>query len=227
MLHSLEFKKAELARGVSEDTLTSSVLGQLFYLPTELMWEILREASYGKELPRTCGIMESFEFWPKWCSGGTDNTRFVEPDLLIQFAEFNMLVEAKRWENKAQDHRQWKAEIRAYLNEYPDDVRPLYFVALGGLHGEKSEIIPVGGHDYTVVMCSWSRILRAVKQALRQLERSSYCTSSMRANARVFNDLLALFRMHGHATGDWFENADLSKWRFGTHQTASVLQFNK
>lgn len=208
-----------------EDTLTSSIFGQLLYLPTELMWGLLRQAVYSTNLPQNCGRMDSYQFWPKWDSAGTTNRLFVEPDLFFRFTEFDLIIEAKRWDANAQYRGQWEAEIRAYRNEYAGDQRRLYFIALGGLRTEKSERVMVEGTEYEVVMCRWSRILRAAEQAVHQLDRRTYSTSSQHAHMRVLDDLISYFGLHGYATGIWLEDVNLAQWHLSPHVSPLAFRF--
>ena len=225
MLHAITRKKAHCTTQGNEDPLTSSVFGQLLYLPVELMWEILRRASYSTCLPQTCGKIDFYEFWPKWGNEGTGNARFVEPDLFIRFAELDLLIEAKRGDERGQRRSQWMAEIRAYQNEYPDASRRLYFMALGGLSNEASERIAVGSFEQEVVKCRWSRILAASKEALHQLERCNYATATQNAQIRVLEDLITYFALHGYAIGAWLEEIDLTGWRTPAPADARVLRF--
>ena len=104
-----------------EDSLTSSVLDLLKYLPTTLFWDILRESMYQKNLPKYCGELMSFEFWPNWNPEGTDNSDRVEPDVFLRFEDFDVIVEAKRYDTTGQTIGQFNNETRAYYNEYGED----------------------------------------------------------------------------------------------------------
>ena len=50
----------------------------------------------------------SEEFWPNWDPEGTDNINRVTPDLFMRFANFDLIVEAKRWDSFQQSSDQWK-----------------------------------------------------------------------------------------------------------------------
>ncbi len=225
MLHATVSNKPGRITSFTEDTLTSSVFGHLFYLPLELAWEILREAVFDHDLPRHCGDLESYEFWPKWDSEGTDNSRFVEPDVFLRFSEFDMIIEAKRWEFGMQSSTQWKNQIIAYRNEYPETAKPLFYVAIGGIHGEGKQSLEINGVPCTIAMCQWFRVLRATKQVERQLERSSYRTSASDSHLRILRDITSLFGLHGFATGDWLENINVNRLTLSGSPRTDLLRF--
>ena len=101
-----------------EDSLTSAIFNHLFHLPAELFWQILRNACYGKDLPMHAGELLEVKYFPKWDAAGTTNEQFVEPDLFLRFREFDLIIEAKRWDDGMQDPAQWEKELIAYANEY-------------------------------------------------------------------------------------------------------------
>jgi hypothetical protein len=225
MLHATLSNKPGRTTSFTEDSLTSSVFGHLFYLPLELAWEIIREAVFDHDLPRHCGDLESYEFWPKWDGKGTANSNSVEPDVFLRFSEFDMIIEAKRWEVGMQSSTQWKNQIIAYRNEYQDDSKSLFYVAIGGIHGEGRQSLEINGVPCTIAMCQWSRVLRATKQVQRQLERSSYRTSASDAHLRTLRDIASLFGLHGFATGDWLENINVSRFKLSVSPRTDLLRF--
>ncbi|WP_224995947.1 hypothetical protein [Cesiribacter sp. SM1] len=190
----------------SEDSLTSSVFGKLFYLPSDLLLRILNEACYSNGLPAATSRLEGYEFWPKWNAGGTKNSRHVEPDVFIRFAEFDIIVEAKRFDNNQQSNAQWEGEVRAYLNEFYTADKPVYLLAVGGITTETEEIIKVKGRVIKVIKCRWSRLLRQVQHIQSQLEYSKGILSANDAMINILADLVTVFRLHGYATGKWLED---------------------
>ncbi|MFI5140284.1 MAG: hypothetical protein ACHQIM_20865, partial [Sphingobacteriales bacterium] len=101
----------------SEDSLTSTIFGLLFYLPSELCWKIIRESCYEFLIPFPSKVTVK-EYWPSWNSVNTNNTNYIEPDLFIRTPEFDLIIEAKRYDYGQQYRAQWEGEIRAYFNEY-------------------------------------------------------------------------------------------------------------
>lgn len=192
----------------SEDSLTSTVFERLFYLPSELFYKILRESCYSKELPKHSGKLLLKEFWPHWDGKNTYNQQMVEPDVFIRFEEFDLIIEAKRWDNKQQSATQWENEIIAYRNEYADDNKKLYLIALGGLHNQKSE----ERLGVRVIKCRWSRILTKVVEQQKLLTNEVDTSGYNEMVSAVLNDLILSFRIHGFFTGEWFQTLPIQKY---------------
>ncbi|MFA6290075.1 MAG: hypothetical protein WC661_22035 [Opitutaceae bacterium] len=90
-----------------EDSLTAAVFTHLLHLPVELFWRILRDACYTCRLPENSGEVLDAAFWPAWDAAGTNNSARVIPDLFLRFTEFDLIIEAKRWDDSMQDKHQW------------------------------------------------------------------------------------------------------------------------
>jgi hypothetical protein len=189
------------------------------------VWQILREAVFDHDLPRHCGELQSYEFWPKWGSEGTDNSRFVEPDVFLRFSEFDMIIEAKRWEVSMQSSTQWNNQIIAYRNEYQEDAKPLFYIAIGGIHSQSRQFLEINELRYTIAMCQWYRVLRAIKQMERQIERNPYRTNASDAHLRILRDIISLFGLHGFATGDWLENIKVQDYKLSPRPHDELLRF--
>ncbi|MBI9062753.1 MAG: hypothetical protein JEZ14_12270 [Marinilabiliaceae bacterium] len=212
MLHAIEKGKASFNFNndeinwrqlfkTSEDSLTSSVFERMFYLPVELFWKILKVSSYGQELPDYCGSIQSKEFWPKWDASNTDNSSFVEPDLFIRFEKFDLIIEAKRYDNNQQDPKQWNNQIIAYNTEYSKDAKQLFYLALGGIRSQKTESV----EGIKVVKCRWKNLLDHTKAILNQQadkDKKSDINDSVKC---ILEDLITVFHIHGFATGEWFK----------------------
>ena len=130
----------------SEDSLTSSVFEVLVHLPTELIWKLLSQACFNSEI-LNCGKLQSFEFWPRWSAEGTSNKRDVEPDLFLRFEFADVIIEAKRYDEKQQDSNQWYKEFRAYLNEYEEDEKLVFMLAVGGIRNKEVETLNLTYND--------------------------------------------------------------------------------
>lgn len=120
----------------NEDALTSSIFERLSYLPKELMHHIIQEALYDVVPNLDLHQIKSIEYWPNWDAEHTTNKARIEPDIFIQTATRDIIIEAKRHDLKQQDPKQWKREIQGYINEYCGEgnvgnVEKLLFVALG------------------------------------------------------------------------------------------------
>lgn len=193
----------------NEDSFTSTVFSQLLHLPFECMWAILKEASFEHVLPPEPGEPVRVEFWPHWDPENTINSTMVEPDLFFRFADFDLIVEAKRWDQGQQDRAQWERELQAYVNEYGDERKRVYMLALGGLHQFETERLPVppdGADECQVVMMQWNRILQATQRLRTSLERVRFPSSSICAQIRTLDHVIDAFAHHGFATGRWYQD---------------------
>lgn len=190
----------------NEDALTSSVFERLFYLPKELLHQIVYNALF-QEIPNLdLTQIETVEFWPKWNAEQTGNARYVEPDVFIQTRNQVIIIEAKRYDKDQQSKGQWKNELIGFNNEYIDNQKELVFIALGGLRSKRPETVNVNNLEITVHKCSWRGILQAVLSAKNQIEISGSLLSSTWAITNILEDIIVVFRMFGYSTAPWFED---------------------
>jgi len=190
----------------SEDSLTSSVIGSLLYLPVDIFWNLMRNACYTDELPKETGRLIEADFWAHWNSEGASNSNYVEPDVFIRFEAFDLLIEAKRYDNNQQSEGQWRDQIQAYLNEYSEDEKPLHYIALGGIRTEKPETIVNGNFSVNVIKCRWRCLLAEVKRGMQTFNAPEGKYFQNDAILRLFNDVIYAFRLHGFYTGEWLES---------------------
>lgn len=140
----------------------------------------------------------------------------------MRFPDFDLIVEAKRWDDEMQNSDQWNAQLIAYVNEYADEDRLLKvrMIALGGIRQKQdSEIRTVrpikdaassaSENKQTEIvcpvhMCRWSGLLVECLRMERELGRMNYLSSESGAHRRILKDLIGLFGCHGFQTGTWF-----------------------
>ncbi|MDE7386258.1 MAG: hypothetical protein K2N28_03880 [Muribaculaceae bacterium] len=180
----------------SEDTLTSSVIGLLQYLPSDILSSILKDA---------CGICNSFpieigdvldiRFWEHWDSNNTTNSKLVEPDVLIVTEYYNIIVEAKRSDDGGQYREQWQNEIIAYRNSYSDDGHKLVVLALGGNISLAEQVLKIGNDSFTVFCASWFNLLHAIS---KQFENDYPAHIK-----RLLSDIINAFEIHGFFDIEW------------------------
>jgi hypothetical protein len=190
-----------------EDSLTSSVLDYLKYLPINLFWRILKNSMYQNKLPKLSGELLSIEYWPKWIATDTVNSRFVEPDVFLRFEDFDLLIEAKRQNLGGQSKTQFKNETQAYFNEYGKDDKLLYFVKLGGLITFSNE----NSSDSRIVICKtdWTKLLKEVAELKKELEQSNnYLTEHY---IRLLTDCIKGFSIHQFYSIEWLEDLQTTK----------------
>ncbi len=185
----------------NEDSLTSSIIGSLLYLPSELMWSILRNSCFdGEYLPTHSGTLIDYDFWPKWDSSGTNNSRYVEPDVFLDFQDFSLIIEAKRWDScKMHDISQWRREITSWHNEYQREVtsqKRIFFIALGwsGENNCKSEEI----NNIPIFKCKWTSLLEQVIDSYKRICLAEGITSHAKSLEFILGDVIDLFSFHGY-----------------------------
>lgn len=222
MLHAILFNKAgkSLANREmdwrqfftpSEDSLTSTIFGNLLHLPVELFWQILNKSCYGDGLTNQNSRILSVEFWPHWTPTYSNNTNFIEPDIFIRTTHFDLIIEAKRFDYNKQSSQQWENEFQGYLNDYGNDQKEVIFLALGGISNEEPEIIKLKDRNMRVIKCRWIRLLNEVKNVQMKLEKIQNHISNIDSTIIIINDIVMGFGIHGYATGKWLEDEDFSK----------------
>ena len=89
----------------SEDSLTSSVVGLMQYLPDDIFWDLLRSScGRSSNLPESVGAIISVNFWDRWDATDTWNTTLVEPDVWIDTKDYYIIVEAKKYDASGMQH---------------------------------------------------------------------------------------------------------------------------
>jgi len=186
---------------IIEDTLTSSVIGSLLLLPSDIFVKILSEASYNKFDDLNYGKLEYFEFWPKWNVKDieeVDNSNYVEPDVFIRFENVDIIIEAKRYDDNQQSESQWRKEIIAYKKEYEKDKREIVFLAIGGIRSEKIEEI----EDENVYKIRWKEILYQINNYIENSKYIDRCESIPRVLQMAKDGL----ELHGFLSIKWFKD---------------------
>ena len=189
---------------ICEDSLTASVFDGLKYLPTEIFYSILKKALYQDKLPKFSGELIKIIFWDKWDAKDTSNSNFVEPDLLLQFEDFDVIVEAKRFDYFQQSKQQMENEIRAYYNVF-DGNKILYFVQLGGLHSKNDEDdFYFNNYKIEILKTDWTRLLHEVVTQRTILQNIPF--SQTLAYCRILDDVRKAFEMHNFYEMKWMKD---------------------
>ncbi len=192
---------------VCEDSLTSTVFDLLKYLPNEIFWSILTKSLYHQKLPKISGEILEFTFWAKWNANKTDNSRYIEPDLFIRFQEFDLIIEAKRYNENQQKGGQISNEIQSYFNEYGEENKDLYFIQLGGLL-DLEEVQDCFLNNKKVVICKsdWTKLLDQIVMEKNKLHNLDYAQTN--SYKRIFDDLIKGFEMHSFYKKIWFDSIE-------------------
>jgi hypothetical protein len=189
----------------SEDSKTSSVLGLLQYLPAQIMWDLLRQScGYYSSLMKNCGELLQVQFWARWSAYGDDisNSNYVEPDVFYEFENFNLIIEAKKDDQFGQYDEQWVNEISAYLNEYPNEDKELYFIAFGGNQLLKWRTIKIREKEFNIFFASWINLLNLVQKLKKE---SNHHTK------RLLSDIIFAFEKHNFFSIEWLESLPIKE----------------
>jgi len=202
------FQYGKIKSETKEDSLTASVFQLLSYLPVNLLVDILITSIYGDPFSKDTGALLSLTFWDKWKMTEEDNnTNFVEPDVFLSFEKIDLIVEAKRRDDKQQYDRQWKTELQGYFNEYPKEeekTKTVFLLALGGLNSEKNEAIHINKENVTILKSRWSKLLNTIINQKKRLASLDAPTPFELSQLNVLEDLVVSFELHGFFAGTWF-----------------------
>ena len=110
-----------------EDLLTASFFTRFSYLSPVNQHRILKHCFSGQG---DFTEFEEIDYWPKYDLPEQEGREFVEPDLLIKFKDFDLLVEVKPPQGGDQYIAQWQLEIEGYLAQ-EIKTKPLKFLAIG------------------------------------------------------------------------------------------------
>lgn len=160
---------------------------------------------YHDNLPNFSGEIDSITFWDKWNSEGTNNKNFIEPDLFIRFKEFDLILEAKRYNENQQSFQQNNDQIISYYNSFEDEQKKLYYIQVGGLK-DKNDL----EHDKAIILkTDWSKILDAVDNEYNQIK--SLNLMHLKSSTRVLEDLIKLFELHQFYKKIWLKDFNISQ----------------
>ena len=218
MLQAILHKKSLGTGEQYEDALTSSIIGLLQYLPDEVFWQILYEASE-HTLPKfsEAGGIENISFWKRMRFPEPDR-QYVEPDVWIKLEKMHLIIEEKRYDGGGQYNEQWDREIKALLKhleeeeDQPIDEQKICLLALGGNNQttEESRTI-IRGREYSIVRMHWQTLLEEVKKCT--YESSPYSS----AEKRICKDIIKAFELFGYFSLKWLDSfADISPTRLAS-----------
>lgn len=190
-----------------EDSLTSTLFDNLKHLPSDLIWEILKNGLKEGHLPPHSGELLSISFWDKWKPTDTTNTNFVEPDVFLRFENLDLIVEAKRYDSFQQKDDQINNEIIGYFNEYGSEEKALYFLQLGGLQDGDSYLDKIKEeHKGKFKMCktNWTTILEHIvkKYEIFQI----YDDKFSKSYCHILEDIIHGFELHQFYKKRWLKD---------------------
>lgn len=194
-----------------EDSCTAGVFDILKYLPSDLFWQILKRSLLLDTLPSVAGNIQHIEFWPKWSVKDIEvinNANYIEPDVFINFTDFDVIIEAKRRDDKQQNPKQHRDQLVAYFNEFKDsEPKEIYYVLLGGLHiGDIRKEITVKDESLkrrTVKLSKlkWSGLLTTIASLKKTIERQDL--AYQKPILLLLEDVINVLAIHGYHTKKW------------------------
>ena len=207
---------------VCEDSLTSTAFDLLKYLPIDIFWGIFRKSLYHQKLPEISGEILELSFWSKWNADETNNIRYVEPDVFIRFRNFDVIIEAKRYNENQQKEQQISNEIQSYFNEFGEDNKDLYFVQLGGLLNLEDEEHPFSNNK-KIVLCKtdWTKLLDQIVLEKNKLKNIDY--PQINSYKRIFEDLIKGFEIHSFFKKIWLES--LKTTQISSHPPKTLFNY--
>ena len=163
-----------------EDLLTAAFWGRVAYFSPDILNRFI---SLLLPIKEPTGEYETLTFWPTFDLNGND----VEPDVLIQFEELDILIEVKPPAGGNQYYDQWKREIDGYRQLNRDKM--LIFLALGNNHREQAAWCESLQTEKTRVICAEWKEVRD-----RLLALMSFADNK---DKRIINDCLSALSLYG------------------------------
>lgn len=116
-----------------EDLLTSTVFERFAYLSENIQKSILQHwfKEFFGEAPTNLGELVNINYWPRFNHQHDNGVNQVEPDLVLNFTECDLIVEVKPPAGGDQYLKQWEKEIDSFLQSDDYCGKPLYFLAIG------------------------------------------------------------------------------------------------
>lgn len=193
----------------SEDTLTSSVVGLMQYLPPDVFNTILSEScGINSPFPNDIGNIDYIGFWEHWDATETSNARIVEPDVIISTNKYQIIIEAKKSDESGQYHEQWRNEIKAFLNTHGLDNRNLVLLALGGNASLEHKKMTVDNISCPIYKASWFNILNSVSRLMNEPLPNHV--------KRILSDIVNAFEIHGFFNIEWLDSIETDGFNTNT-----------
>ncbi|MCH1921339.1 hypothetical protein L9G15_18100 [Shewanella sp. A3A] len=159
----------------SEDLVTAVVWSRLAYLSPNTLQTLLSKLC--PEIDSALGELQDIELWPYWsvatksgASTANDTVQKYEPDVVLHFADWILIVEAKRVnEDNYQDATQWQNYLQSAQTLYPNKRQAL--LAVGGLGERPSEFVqtlieqqPDSFRDIPINGVSWQQFYQLISE---------------------------------------------------------------
>ena len=179
---------------------------------------------YHDKLPSISGELIAIKFWEKWSPEGTSNSNYVEPDIFLEFIDFDIIIEAKRYNEFQQNINQRKSQIQSYSNELGSNNKKLYYIQLGGLHSIEDEPNEIDIIDVVICKTDWSKLLNQIIAEKKSIEDVNL--AQLNSYKRIYNDLIRCFEMHGFYRKSWLCEMKITN-RINTNNINRLFDYAK
>ena len=172
-----------------EDLLTSVFFGRLHYLSEYAQASVLA-LLLGKSLSDSLGALQNIEFWPRL--QGLKNRLYVEPDVLLHFEEYLVLVEVKLPLGHVQSQDQWHAQVQALELENCDR-KSIIFLALGNnVPAWRSEAVDLEAEFSQIGLRVVTQEWQILKDGLNEMSDALDARDN-----RIITDWMKAFSLYG------------------------------
>lgn len=179
-----------------EDLLTSAFFNRFAYLSPVIQHRILKYIFDGAG-DFTC--FEGIDYWPKYELPENESRSFIEPDLLVRFKEFDLLVEVKPPEGGNQYIEQWEMEIEGYFTQ-EEGVKEIYFLAIGRIESVSQEDQDHLLNDERFKLKGMSAI--SWKFMAKHLDKLLHSDEPLAQDKFILNDMLEALLLYGVRAND-------------------------
>lgn len=180
-----------------EDLLTSTFFERFAYLSDLAQMQILADCFtlLTDEFKGTFGAFQFIDYWPRYTLKEGDESRQVEPDLVIRFELCNLIVEVKPPEGGDQYYEQWQREIASFIQSDERNELPLHFLAIGRIEVDNATKWTESlKQSYLCLKTVGATKWQAVTDSLVKLVDSDEISPTDR---RVLNDMLEALALYG------------------------------
>jgi len=180
-----------------EDLLTSTVFERFYYLSEKVQQNILQHwfQKYHGSIPTSFATLENISYWPRFTHIHDEGSNVVEPDLILNFAECNIIVEVKPPAGGDQYFHQWQKEIASFLQSEEYQGKPLYFLAIGRISvldieqwatGLLKQYVGLNG----LAALEWAEVTEHILTLTKDTELT-------KQDERILNDILEGLSLYG------------------------------
>ena len=195
-----------------EDLMTAAVFSRFSYLSSPVQAFLLRKWLKVNGVEHDFQQFQDIEFWPKFDLVEGESSCFVEPDLVLRFKEFNLIIEVKPPAGGDQYFEQWRKEIASFLQSDNKNDLPLYFLAIGRVeknNAKKWAKYLLSDNDERLKMVSalkWQAVTDSIVKLRHPISNSTQdekldIVSSQ--DIRILDDIIAALHLYGLKTANF------------------------